>query len=211
MRADTPRLHMRRKAVFLTLPGLLLLAVWFIWSQQRRTPTEVVRQALSCLETQDAECLFDLSNPSEMAEAGLSREAFARLCHEYVFAGPWVIEGKPIVRPSGQVGVESGSIMVSQAGGLLSFGALASDVDGQARLVGVIPYLVLARMPPLDGQIDDPLKQRVAWIRRDKEKLEALGLKGMYRGPGEPIMLWDDWEAHYSNPPKNITPADHAD
>ncbi len=188
----------RGRSRLLTLAAITLVGAlaWRLWPQP--SAEAIVRRGLGCLETRDAECLYELAERGDIEAYGLNREQFVKLMDEYVFRGAWTKLGEPAVRPGPLPTGYQGQVHFSQLGNTVTFGILAEHTGERNELVGLVTSLILCRMPTA-ADSDPPGQRMLEWIRRDSEALERLGVRGLNRSKG--FMTWSELESHYRNLP----------
>lgn len=196
----------RHRPVIVTTITLALVAVGVFLSLWSPVDAEA-RASMWALVHNDPETLYDSATPEEIVTSELSRERF---CEIY----------KAVVWPRMRLAIPEGPIVVSRSGPdmtkAIPLQAMrtsngrtvqimldnwhTSDGGKYAVLLNVLRAAWLldrsAAMPP-EVYVQGTWKTMAYGLVRDRKKLEELGLKGLYYGPEDGFLTFDQMEDRY--------------
>lgn len=194
----------------------LLFAVCFVFWPKTETLDSVARRASRCFQQKDANCLFELQTDEEIALYGLSPSQFEAILDSYVWRDDAHFD-EDSLRVTADNSGRGGAAWTMTRSGTKEYALgvnLARTEDG-FRAPRLLATLVLMTQI---GYSDKPTglgrEKMQAWVeigKRDKAKLESLGMKGVYRRPDVGFQTWDEWiaatEERLARPPATPKPS----
>lgn len=184
-------------AVVALISAVLALLAFIFWPKE--SPVSIAKRGLGCWIDLDADCLYDLVHPTELAAMELDKPAFVRYVKEYlapIYAGASFTSTAEI-----RDGDSSGSIIVRRrvklATGRESYISLSAVSSGkEPKVFGFFVNVFLATSDALAVKdTDDKLdrfRSRIARAEQDSAKLTALGVKGYWSREEERVLRWDE-------------------
>ncbi len=201
------------------IAGVSLLAVFggLLWISASRAPAAMAAERLAvAMERRDARALYAASLPEERV-AGLTEDRLRTVLAGR--PGQVIASLTPVTpRETTVSGLDSGSGVTvryyrTSRGTRFAAGSMAelTEKGGSCRvLFSILTFAWRADLSDTGRPMESVqgTEAKLTGIRRDREFLTSVGLEGMWLGPQDGFLTWDELEARYERrlAPKGAPP-----